>query len=102
MKLTALFLVVGLFIFGCGSSAHMDSELPVHPSNDVIYYSCKHKYSSELNFAYKGRITVTQKEMFGQKVFIFQYFMLDGTEKFLTKDEVANYRCDPVTRINNQ
>jgi len=87
MKITALTALLLFVIVGCGSKP-VDQE-PVY-KNVVI---CTHKYSSDYSFVYRGQIKTYQKIMFGEKVFVYEYTLIDGAKLFLSGNDVVNFVC---------
>lgn len=88
MKHILLITMLGLLLLGCKTTTP-DVDLSQYENTHL----CKHKYSDEFDFYYKGQIRANQKELFGEMIFIFTYTLLDDTKRYLTKDEVSNYRC---------
>ena len=98
MKNLFLCAIIGLLVVACKT---VDQKPVIDPSKHQNVMFCDHKYDDEFDFYYYGRIESTQQQMFGQKVFVFTYTLLDDTKKYLSGDEVSNYRCTPVKPINN-
>lgn len=94
MKITILTVLLLYFIVGCGSTSVVPA--PVNLAPEPIYdnvVACTHKYSSQYDFVYGGQIKAYQQNMFGEKVFVYEYTLLDGKRMYLTGNDVVNFVC---------
>ena len=94
MKITVLPVLLLAFMIGCGSTPV--GPAPVNPAPEPIYdnvVACTHKYSSKYDFVYGGQIKSYQQNMFGEKVFVYEYTLLDGKRMYLSGKDVVNFVC---------
>lgn len=56
--------------------------------------TCLHKYDSERNFRYVGKIKAFKQVIFGQEVYVFEHIKPDGSKVYLSQDEILNYECE--------
>jgi len=92
MKNTALTVLLISLLIGCGSTPVDPTPVDPAPIYDIVV-ACSHKYSSDYDFVYGGQIKAYQQEMFGEKVFVYEYTLLDGKKLFLSGNDVANFVC---------
>lgn len=70
------------------------SPLNVNGNETLTGGTCLHKYDSERNFQYVGKIKAFKQVIFGQEVYSFEHIKPDGSKIYLSQDEILNYECE--------
>jgi hypothetical protein len=96
---TIITILLLTIIWGCTPNNLNDDVVTEEITivNDVTH-NCVHKYDSSRNFSYDGRVSSFTKEVFGKTTWVYVYYLADSTEKLLSKNELANYTCEKITK----